>query len=143
MQAVNKELHNYNCANDLSPTARRRNSRPIFTAQIRSCSCGIVSGGDDDDNDDDDDPRINVVFLPLQERKTKTPTKEREEEKPKKETDRNKTSLSQTPNFQELRNKIRIRNIWLVAKQIVTETKRDRRGKTKSQQIFFKTTKPV
>jgi preprotein translocase subunit SecG len=34
MQAVNKELHNYNCANDLSPTARRRNSRPIFTAQI-------------------------------------------------------------------------------------------------------------
>jgi hypothetical protein len=34
MQAVNKELHNYNYANDLSPTARRRNSRPIFTAQI-------------------------------------------------------------------------------------------------------------
>jgi hypothetical protein len=131
MQAVNKELHNYNCANDLSPTARRRNSRPIFTAQIRSCSCEIVSGGDDDD------PRINVVFLPLQERNTKTRTKEREEEKPKQETDRKKTSLSQTPNFQKLRNKIRIRNIWLVAKQIVTKTKRDRRGKTKSQQIFF------
>jgi hypothetical protein len=34
MQVVNKELHNCNCANDLSPTARRRNSRPIFTAQI-------------------------------------------------------------------------------------------------------------
>jgi hypothetical protein len=35
MQAVNKELHNYNCANDLSPTVRRRrNPGPIFTAQI-------------------------------------------------------------------------------------------------------------
>jgi hypothetical protein len=135
MQVVNKELHNCNCANDLSPTARRRNSRPIFTAQIRSCSCGIVCGGDDDD------PRINVVFLPLQERNTKTLTKEREEEKPKK-TDRQKQDFSLTrTEFPKLRNKIRIRNTWLVAKQIVTETKRDRRGKTKSQQIFFKTTK--
>jgi lipopolysaccharide export LptBFGC system permease protein LptF len=70
--------------------------------------------------------------------------KEKKKNQKKRQTDRQKQDFSLTnTEFPKLRNKIRIRNTWLVAKQIVTEKKRDRRGKTKSQQIFFKTTKPV
>jgi preprotein translocase subunit SecG len=53
--------------------------------------------------------------------------KEREEEKPKKtdrQSERQKQDFSLTnTEFPKLRNKIRIRNTWLVAKQIITETK--------------------
>jgi preprotein translocase subunit SecG len=68
--------------------------------------------------------------------------KEKKKNQKKRQTETRLVSLTKTE-FPKLRNKIRIRSTWLVAKQIVTETKRDRRGKTKSQQIFFKTTKPV
>jgi preprotein translocase subunit SecG len=68
--------------------------------------------------------------------------KEKKKNQKKRQTETRLLSLTNTE-FPKLRNKIRIRSTWLVVKQIVTETKRDRRGKTKSQQIFFKTTKPV